>query len=128
MRIRFYLTAFGAPVYSRLIYCKMNVFVVIHEREPSDSGSDFGRASMLPSRFDTEIIGLYSSFRKAKRAAETYLENVFGDLDEDKLSGIDWLGDGWSDDTDVGEGGVIGPSTDRIHIEEYALDKAPYSG
>ena len=102
----------------------MNIFVVFHDQEPSDSGSDFRRASILPSRFDTEIIGIYSSYRKAKRAAETYLANVFGNLDEDTISGIDWLGDGWHDEHS-GEGTELGPSADRIHIEKYELDKAP---
>lgn len=101
----------------------MNIFVVVHDQEPSDSGSDFRRASTLPSRFDTEIIGLYSSYRKAKRAAKKYLASELdvdeGDIEDD----IDWLGDGWCPSEDYGgEGSVIGPSTVRIHIEQFELD------
>ena len=99
----------------------MRVYILIHDMEPSDSGSDFRRASFLPNRFDTDIIGVYSSYQKAKRAAEKYMSTNLGvdDFDED----IDWLGDGWEDLGAVEEPSAIGPSIGRVHVEEHELDE-----
>ena len=97
----------------------MRIYILLHEMEPSDSGSDFRRASFLPNRFDTDIIGVYSSYHIAKRAAEKYVFSNFGSNVEE----IDWLGDGWHDSEAGGEPSVIGPSIDRVHVEEHDLDE-----
>lgn len=97
----------------------MRVYVLIHEMEPSDSGSDFRRASFLPSRFDTDIVGVYSSYRNAKKAAEKYVSTNLGvDVEE-----IDWLGDGWEDSEFSGDPSVIGPSVARVYVEQHDLDE-----
>lgn len=97
----------------------MRVYVLIHEMEPSDSGSDFRRASFLPIRFDTDIVGVFSSYQNAKRAAVKYVSSNLGvDVEE-----IDWLGDGWQDLEAGEEPSVIGPSIGRVHVEEHELDE-----
>ena len=67
------------------------VFLVVHDKEPQDSGSDFAHSQFLPSRQDTQIVGVYSSLAKATRAARHYvLENFFveeEDEDEDVCVG-----------------------------------------
>ena len=46
----------------------MLAFVLIHDKEPSDSGSDVGRGSMLPENFDlhVNIKGVFSSLERRK--------------------------------------------------------------
>lgn len=97
---------------------RVYMYVLIHEMEPSDSGSDFHRASFLPNRFDIDIVGVYSSKQNASRAAVKYVSNLGVDVEE-----IDWLGDGWQDLAAGEEPSVIGPSIGRVHVEEHELDE-----
>ena len=49
---------------------------------------------------------------------------MFGVEDKTELQGIDWLGGGWQPSgTDEGEGSVIGPSIDRVRVEEFEFDE-----
>ena len=101
----------------------MRVYVLIDDMEPSGSGSDFGRASFLPNRFDTDIVGVYSSYQNAKRAAERYVSNLGVDIE--KIEEIGWIGDGWQDLEADGEPGdtCLGPAIGRVHVEEHELDE-----
>ena len=107
----------------------MLAFVLIHDKEPSDSGSDVDRGSMLPENFDLHVAkyqGCLFFFGKAKAAAKKYCRSVFDVANKAEFQGIDWLGGGWQPSgTDEGEGSVIhvGPSIDRVRVEEFEFDK-----
>lgn len=102
------------------------VYVVIHDKEPQDSGSDYRLSSFLPTRQDTEIVGIYYNYSDAARAAGEYVIGLgFCDVDEDSnvdesddegpLSYIDWRAEGWyrQEQCDGNE------CHDRIHIQKH---------
>ena len=89
-----------------------HVYVVIHDKEPQDSGSDYQRSAFLPSRCDTDIVGVFTSYAKAVNAAKDYLvendyvcdDDDYSDNDDESndegwrerlFRNIDWTGDGW---------------------------------
>ncbi len=97
-----------------------NVYIVIHDKEPQDSGSDYHYSSTLPSRQDTKIIGVFYEYSSAALAAEDYVREEFcidedeeDDEDEGPFSGIDWQGEGWfrPEEWDANECDV------RVHIQ-----------
>lgn len=109
------------------------VFVVIHDKEPQDSGSDHNRSAFLPSRQDTVIVGIFYEYDSAARAAGEYVRDTFDiyedeeeeggdggnddDSDEESiapLSHIDWRSEGWfrQEESDANE------CDDRVHIME----------
>jgi hypothetical protein len=81
------------------------LFLVIHDGVPSDTGSDHSSAR---SRWmaecghrteDTEVIGVYSTYNGARAAAEVHLHETFEDTGPDgtdltQLVDVDWLGEG----------------------------------
>ena len=101
-----------------------SVYVIIHDKEPQDSGSDHHRSSFLPARQDTEIVGIYYDYTEAVSAAEEYVMEEF-DVDEDSdddgsdgegpLSHIDWEEEGWlrEEELDANE------CNDRVHIQKH---------
>jgi hypothetical protein len=102
------------------------VFIVIHDKEPQDSGSDYNHSAFLPSRQDTKIVGVYYRYEDAACSAKDYVEGKFGiydDEDEDDdsdsgpLSNVDWTGEGWfrREESDANE------CNDRVHIREHAV-------
>ena len=99
------------------------VFIIIHDKEPQDSGSDHVYSAALPMREDTKIVGVYYEYADAARAAKDYVANEFGVNYDDEnefnapLGEIDWREQGWfrqemesSNDND-----------DRVHIQEHAV-------
>ncbi|KAL7497366.1 hypothetical protein ACHAWT_006378 [Skeletonema menzelii] len=102
-----------------------NVYIVIHDKEPQDSGSDYRYSSMLPSRQDTTIVGVFYEYSSATRAAEVYVRNQFcydedeegSDEDEGPFIGIDWQGEGWfrQEECDANE------CDDRVHIQSHRV-------
>ena len=78
-----------------------SVYVVIHDKEPYDSGSDYRYSAMLPARQDTDIIGIYYNYRRAAGTARDYILDMFGvDVEDDNeqsgddSTGFDWEGEG----------------------------------
>jgi hypothetical protein len=100
------------------------VYIVIHDKEPQDSGSDYNYSSFLPSRQDTQIIGVYFSYADAACSAAQYVVDEFGvddekDEDEDSddglMSSVDWTKEGWfrREESDANE------CDDRVHIQQH---------
>ena len=48
------------------------VWLVVHDKEPQDSGSDYRYSSTLPQRQDTEIVSAHATYNGAARAAAAY--------------------------------------------------------
>ena len=117
------------------------VFLVVHDKEPQDSGSDFAHSQLLPSRQDTQIVGVYSSLAKATRSARHYvLENSLWNFfveeeDEDDehrpprpiasaedigLRDVDWEGEGWYREAQESR------NDDRVTIKRLRLDEPEY--
>jgi hypothetical protein len=101
-----------------------SVYVVIHDKEPQDSGSDYRRSAFLPSRQDTKIVGIFYDYSSAARAAADYVVDEFClDYDEDesddgdRLGHIDWMDEGWyrEEECDANE------CNDRVHIENHQV-------
>lgn len=90
------------------------VYVVIHDKEPQDSGSDYRYSAFLASRQDTEIVGVYYDFSNACRAAGDYVRKTF---DVHRLSGIDWEEDGWFRQEDYS----ANECHDRVHVQEHRV-------
>ena len=101
------------------------VYLVIHDGEPQDSGSDY--RSMSPARQDTEIVGIFYGIGRAVRAAEVYVQDELGGrLDHSEVGvgscggireegePIDWEGDGW-----FHSGGEF--VADRVYIQGYRV-------
>lgn len=100
-----------------------SVYVVIHDKEPQGSGSDY-HDRFLSDRQDTEIVGIYYKYSDAAKAAGEYVMEEF-DLDEDPdedesddegpLSHIDWEDEGWfrEEESDANE------CNDRVHIQKH---------
>jgi hypothetical protein len=118
------------------------VYIVIHDKEPQDSGSDYRHSMFLPSHQDTDIIGVFRNYKDAAYAAGEYVVENWDVEDEDDddddddgdeeesgdkngnnnklkppLSYIDWMEDGWyrEEDNDANE------CHDRVHIQEHVL-------
>mmetsp|Transcript_5627 Transcript_5627/g.6538 ORF Transcript_5627/g.6538 Transcript_5627/m.6538 type:complete len:158 (+) Transcript_5627:81-554(+) len=102
------------------------VFVVIHDKEPPDTGG--GRYStFLPSRVDTEIVGVFYDYKKATKNATNYVRSTWDIWDDDDdddddeevtpLHCVDWKGEGWyrPERSDVNE------CDDRVRIEEQSI-------
>jgi hypothetical protein len=104
---------------------------VIHDKETQDSGSDDRYTWFLPSRQDTEIVGVYHSYEDAACSAKDYVEGKFGvTLDEDgdgdkgedgdgdnesdsgPQNNVDWIGEGWFRQ----EEDYAHECDDRVHI------------
>lgn len=82
---------------------------MINDGESKDSGSDFRRRHFLPLRQDTKIVGIFTSWEKAVRAAEDHvlMEDLFeprdyvdGEEEDDEtwreeLEDVDWSDDGY---------------------------------
>ena len=83
-----------------------NVYVVIHDKEPDDSGSDYNYSAHLPDRQDTTIVGIFYEYHSAARAAGEYVRDDLGEEEEEDegddddaesrapFSDIDWRGEG----------------------------------
>jgi hypothetical protein len=108
------------------------VFLVIHDREPQDSGSDYNHSNFLHNRQDTEVVSVHKSRELAVRAAQEYvLDNFDGEIDqlgidaddEDEVNehfdGYDWQGEGFyrREECDAND------PNDRVHIIEMALSE-----
>lgn len=102
------------------------VYIVIHDKEPQDSGSDYRYSAFLASRQDTIIVGVYYDYNNACHAAGDYVRETFDmyededddDSDsEDQFSDVDWEGDGWfrREECDANE------CDDRVHIQEHRV-------
>ena len=104
------------------------VYVVIHDKEPQDSGSDYNYSNFLPSRQDTTIIGVFYEYSSAARVAGEYVRDTWCDDDEESnedddeksmapLSHIDWQGEGWfrQETCDANE------CDDRVHIQRHQV-------
>ena len=110
---------------------KERVFLVIHDREPQDSGSDYRYSSTLPNRQDTEVLSVHKSYEKAARAAQEYVLDTFDgaeelecDLDDDEevnafFDGYDWKGEGFyrAEQCDAND------PNDRVHIVEMTISE-----
>ena len=115
-----------------------DVYLVIHDKEPQDSCSDYRHSSFLPGWCDTQIVGIYTSYQKAERAAQNYLiHHELIDVDNDDASDaydetnenherwrkkqfrkINWLSNGWyrEEHYDVNE------MNDRVHIQKKIVE------
>eukprot|EP00961_Rhodomonas_salina_P055163 741063-Rhodomonas_salina.1 len=76
------------------------VYLVIHDKEPQDSGSDYNYSSCLHSRQDSEVLYVCSTQKRAEMLAKAYVEaNLFekdGYLGEqDDVECVDWMLEGW---------------------------------
>jgi hypothetical protein len=100
------------------------IHIVIHDKEPQDSGSDYNYSAFLPSRQDTKIVGVYYSYADAVLSARDYVAAEYdvddqndGDDDSDSgpLSNVDWIGEGWFRQEDS-DGNAC---DDRIHIQAH---------
>ena len=104
------------------------VFLVIHDREPQDSGSDYHYSSFLHNRQDTDVLSVHRSYDGAARAAREYVLCNWGEFedlpdadDEDGVNeyfdGYKWTGEGFYRDErcDANE------PNDRVHIVEKTL-------
>ena len=102
-----------------------HVYVLIHDKEPQDSGSDYRRSFFIASKEETEIIGIYYSYDDACRAAEAYIRETFatkyhameGADPENPFEDIGWDDDGWFRYSEVSYEG-----DDRVHIEEHRVN------
>ena len=108
-----------------------SVYVVIHDKEPDDSGSDYNYSAHLPDRQDTTIVGIFYEYHSAARAAGEYVRDELcqGDEEEDDegddddaeshapFSYIDWRGEGWYQEECYESGGTH----DRIHIQVHQV-------
>merc|ERR1712238_223007 len=101
------------------------VFLVIHDKEPPETG-DSRYSEFLPSRQDTEIVGIFYDYQKAAKNATNYVRStwdIWDDDDEDEdeeltpLHRVDWQGEGWyrPERSDVNE------CDDRVRIEEKSI-------
>ena len=103
-----------------------NVFLVIHEGVPQDTGSNYNYSDTLPETQDTQIIGIFTSYSKAVLAAEDYAESM-GWLEEveeeevvelgkemwrEQLQDIDWCSEGFYRDEQDDDNAP----DDRLHI------------
>ena len=104
------------------------IFLVIHDKEPQDSGSDYAYSSFLPNRRDTEIVSAHKTLAGAKRGARKYvLDNFESDLgirdleDDDEVDGYfcgyDWKGKGFYRE----ECCDANDCHDRVHVMEKRL-------
>ena len=93
-----------------------HVYILIHDKEPQDSGSDYRLSQMTPARQDTEIIGVFSSYNKAERAAENYVRRKFS-VSWDELDEICWDDEGWYR---MAESSWEGD--DRVYIEDHEVE------
>lgn len=93
------------------------VFILVHDKEPQDSGSDYNYSSSLPATQDSVIVGVYSTQERAEKKARDYTKENFDIYDHD-LYGIQWQGEGWyrPEDCDANE------CNDRVHIIRKKLD------
>lgn len=71
------------------------VYMVIHDKIPQDSGSDFEYSNSLPETQDTQIVGIFTSMALAVAAAEAYVEEEFGEVDEEECERGEWLKEGF---------------------------------
>ena len=100
------------------------VFVVIHDKEPQDSGSDYRKSFFIASKEDTEIVGIYYKYKDACRAAEEYIRETFPTKDhvmegydpENPFEDIGWDDDGWLKYAELSYEG-----DDRVHVEEHSV-------
>ena len=80
------LTADSPPV------AKLNrVYILIHEKTPQDSGSDYQFSASLPDREDTDIIGVFASLDGAIEEANDTIMSYFEEDGDD----VDWTGEGF---------------------------------
>jgi len=67
------------------------VYILIHEKTPQDSGSDYQFSASLPDREDTDIIGVFASLDGAiEEANDTIMSYFEADGDD-----VDWTGEGF---------------------------------
>ena len=81
------------------------IWLVIHDREPQDSGSDYNFSAGLPARQDTKVVSAHKTYNGAARAAAQYvLDNELisdetdateDDMEDDAfVLAFDWMGEG----------------------------------
>ena len=115
-----------------------NVFLVIHDGEPQDTGSNHNYSDTLPNTQDTKIIGVFTSYSKAVLAAEDYAQSMDWleeeeeeeeeevELDKEmwrqQLEDIDWCSDGFSRD----DSSNCNTPDDRLHIMKRELDVSTF--
>lgn len=108
------------------------VFVVIHDKEPPDAGSDYRRGPVfisIPARQNTLIVGLYYDYADAARAAGQYVQGEFDvrywekyidddeeDVFEAPLTRISWMHEGWRRQEICYD-----ECSDRVHIQEHSV-------
>lgn len=109
------------------------VYVVIHDKEPQESGSDYVYNDMLPSKQDTKIVGIYYDYKDACEAAWEYVKCTFGIDDEDEddddsdsenqfsqAGGIYWSDEGWVQEHDPDK--CHQRCDDRVHVQEHTVE------
>lgn len=106
------------------------MWLVVHDKEPQDSGSDYRYSSTLPQRQDTEIVSAHATYNGAARAAAAYcLDNELlgacedateDDMeDDDFVLGFDWTGAGMY--RPEREWAGAGDNDDRVCVVEKEL-------
>lgn len=91
-----------------------SVFILIHDKEPHRAG--YKHPQMVPARLNTEILGVFSTYEDAARAARKYVKRQFGvskaALEEE---GVVWDDGGW-----LGEADELWQGDDRVHVHRRA--------
>jgi hypothetical protein len=102
------------------------VYIVIHDQEPQDSGSDKNCSCFVPSRQDTKIVGVFYSYADAAYCASEYVQDDLwaiddgGEGEDDEtddffLSNVDWTGIGYFRQ----EERFADERNDRVHIQTH---------
>jgi hypothetical protein len=101
------------------------VYIVIHDQEPQDSGCGKICSSFVTSRQDTKIVGLYYSYADAASCASEYVQDDLWAFDDGKdedddsddflLSNVNWTEIGYfrREERDANE------CNDRVSIQAH---------